>query len=142
MRALLDANIFISYLLTPNRESPIVQIVNAGIRGKYTLLLSAELLEEFSYRALSKPYLRERISQDELKDLARILFSVSEIIPEIKSRIPAVMRDPKDDYLLAYAIVGQADFLVSGDQDLLVLKKVKNCQVLTPRDFHEVLSTD
>jgi len=45
----------------------------------------------------------------------------------------------KDDYLLAYAIVGQADFLISGDQDLLVLEKVKNCQVLTPRDFSELL---
>ena len=139
MRALLDANIFISYLLTPNRESPVVQIVKAGVRGKYTLLLSAELLEEFSRRILSKPYLRERISQDNLKELIKILFSVGEIIPEIKSQIPAVTRDPKDDYLLAYAIVGQADFLVSGDQDLLVLKKVKNCQILTPRDFLELM---
>ncbi len=139
MRALLDANIFISYLLTPNRESPVVQIVKAGVRGKYTLLLSAELLEEFSHRVLSKPYLRERISQADLEELSNILSSVSEIIPEIKSQIPAVTRDPKDDYLLAYAIVGQADFLVSGDQDLLVLQKVKNCQILTPRGFSELL---
>jgi len=142
MRALLDANIFISFLLMPNRESPIVKIVSAGIRGKYTLLLNAKLLEEFSQRVLSKPYLSARISPAELQRLVEILFSVGEVIPEIKSPIPAVTRDLKDDYLLAYAIVGQADFLVSGDQDLLVLKKVKNCQMISPREFSEILLAD
>lgn len=139
MRALLDANIFISYLLKSNPKSPIVEIIHAGVRGRYTLLLSAPLLEEFSQRVRSKPYLQGRVSSADLEMLMRLLFSVGEIIPEIKSPIPAVTRDPKDDYLLAYAIVGQADFLVSGDQDLLVLEKVKACQILTPRDFYEVL---
>ncbi len=139
MRALLDANIFISYLLNPDRESPVVQIVKAGVRGRYVLLLPEMLLDEFSNRVLSKPYLEERIPHEALVKLSEILSSISETIPEIRNRIPAVTRDPKDDYLLAYALVGEADFLVSGDQDLLVLQKVKNCQIITPRDFLKLL---
>jgi putative PIN family toxin of toxin-antitoxin system len=137
MRVLLDANLFISYLLNPNRESPVVQVVNAGVSGEYTLLLPAALLEEFSYRINAKPYLAERIVPDDLEMLNRILARVVEIIPEIKSPIPAVTRDPKDDYLLAYALVGQADYLVTGDQDLLVLRQVGPCQICTPRVFAE-----
>ena len=142
MRVLLDANIFISYLLNPDRKSPIVRIVEAGVRGRYTLLLPATLLDEFSHRIISKPYLEKHISSAQLMQLSNILSSLAEVIPEIRSSIPAVTRDPKDDYLLAYALVGRADFLVSGDQDLLVLERVGGCRILAPRNFGKLLDDE
>jgi len=135
MRILLDANLFISYLLNPDRDSPVVRVIKAGVRGKYTLLLPAALLEEFSRRVRSKPYLAVHSSPNDLEELKAILFPIAETIPEIKRPIPPVTRDPKDDYLLAYALVGQADYLISGDQDLLVLRQVAKCQILSPRVF-------
>ncbi|MEA3350518.1 MAG: putative toxin-antitoxin system toxin component, PIN family [Chloroflexota bacterium] len=135
MRVLLDANLFISYLLNPDRDSPVTRVVKAGVGGEYTLLLPAALLEEFSRRISTKPYLAERIAPTDLEQLNAILSTVAEIIPKIKQPIPAVTRDPKDDYLLAYALVGQADYLVSGDQDLLELHRAGKCQIVNPRAF-------
>lgn len=69
-----------------------------------------------------------------------VLSEVSEIVPRITTEIPAVTRDPKDDYLLAYALVGQVDYLVTGDRDLLVLGQVEHTKIVTARDFAEAKS--
>jgi putative PIN family toxin of toxin-antitoxin system len=71
----------------------------------------------------------------------RLVSGLSETIPTIKEEIPAVTRDPKDDYLLAYALVGEADYLVTGDKDLLVLKQVDTVKIVTSREFLSILKT-
>ena len=58
---------------------------------------------------------------------------------KITDPIPAVTRDPKDDYLLAHAVLGAADYLVSGDQDLLVLERLEGVKIVTPREFLAVM---
>jgi uncharacterized protein len=135
MRLLLDANILISYLLTGSADSPVTRIVEACVLGKATLLLPEALLEELAARIVDKPYLKRHIEADEVTQLATILRSVAEVIPRIESPIPAVTRDPKDDYLLAYAVVGQADYLITGDKDLLVLGQAVGVTICRPRDF-------
>lgn len=53
---------------------------------------------------------------------------------------PAVTRDPKDGYPLAYAAVGAADYLVTGAADLLLLEEaIEQFSILTPRAFLHVL---
>lgn len=69
-----------------------------------------------------------------------LLRSVSENIPNIEEPIPAVTRVPKDDYLLAYTVVGRADYLVSVDQDLLVLGRVGQVSICSPREFVTLLA--
>jgi hypothetical protein len=49
--------------------------------------------------------------------------------------IPARCRDPKDDYLLELAMASKAEFLLTGDDDLLEMKRVGFCRILTVRDF-------
>ncbi len=137
MRVLLDANIFISYLLNPGHEGAIRTIMQAAIRGEFTLLLPEALLDEFVAKIPTKPYLAERITAAELRSLVELLKAVGEMIPIIKEEIPAVTRDPKDDYLLAYAVVGEADYLVTGDVDLLVLKQAGDVKIVSPRCFLE-----
>ncbi len=139
MRVLLDTNLFISFLLFPKRDSPSSTIVRATILGKFVLLLPEELLAEFATKVETKPYLAERIHPEEAEELARILSDVAEIIPKITEPIPAVTRDPKDDYLIAYALVGAADYLVTGDQDLLILEQVDSVKIVTPRAFAALL---
>ncbi len=52
-----------------------------------------------------------------------------------------VMRDLKDDYLLAYALVGEADYLVTGDKDLLELQgPITGLEILTSAQFIDVLA--
>ena len=139
MRVLLDTNILISYLLTFSQSSPIGQIVRAGVLGEFELLFPEELLNELARKIREKRYLSERITPTQFKGLVDILSEVSETIPRIAGQIPAVTRDPKDDYLLAYALVGQADYLVTGDDDLLSLGQVDDVHIVTPRCFFELL---
>lgn len=141
-RVLLDTNILVSYLLTPQKSSVIARIVEAGILGRFDLLLPEDLLDELVEKARTKSYLAERITPEEVRELVDVLCEVSEIIPKITQSIPAVTRDPKDDYLLAYALVGQADYLVTGDRDLLVLGQVEDTKIVTARDFAEVIKSD
>lgn len=139
MRVLVDANVFISYLLAPLRGSPSAAIVRAAILGDFDLLLPEALLRELTARVSKKPYLAKRIDTTELADLTAILEAVAETIPMIHQPIPAVTRDPKDDYLIAYALVGKADFLVTGDTDLLALGQVGSLRIVTPRVFSQLL---
>ena len=140
MRVLLDANLFVSYLLAPERESPSARIIRAALLGKFALLLPEALLDELVRAVERKPCLRERIRPEEMAQLADILKSAAEVIPCITEPIPAVTRDPKDDYLIAYALVGEADYLVTGDQDLLVLEQVGGLRIVSPRAFLAVLN--
>lgn len=136
-RVLLDANILISYMLHPHAERPITQVVRAGVLGAFTLLLPAALLEEMSAKSAKKPYLAARIDPAEVAQFAAILRRAGETIAAITELIPAVTRDPKDDYLLAYAVIGLADYLLTGDEDLLVLRQVQGVTICSPREFIE-----
>lgn len=139
MRALLDTNIYISYLLPSTQGGPIQSIVEAAVEGAFTLLIPAQLVREFSVRVATKKYLARRILPQDAEQLMSILAQVAEIIPDIADMIPAATRDPKDDYLLAHALVSRAGYLVTGDEDLLVLGEVDGVKIVRPADFLRVL---
>lgn len=139
MRVLLDTNIFISYLLEPEGESSTHLVLEAALLGKFNLLLPEEVLEELQRKIPSKRYLAERITPENAEKLVTILRQISEVVPRIELEIPALTRDPKDDYLLAHAVVGEADYLVTGDDDLLVLKEVEGVKIVTAGQFWEIM---
>ena len=139
MRVLIDANVFISFLLSPRRDSPSSIIVRMAIRGDFVLLLPEDLLEEFVTKAREKAYLAERIHPEEVEELVQLLQEGAEAIPRITEPIPAITRDPKDDYLIAYALVGSADYLVTGDRDLLLLGEVDGVRIVTPGEVIALL---
>ena len=83
----------------------------------------------------------ERILVTKIKTPAK---TASEIIHYIKSQTEWVtpenqvtenLRDPDDQMIIATALFGEADFLITGDKDLLVLKQVKRTLMILPRDF-------
>jgi len=131
IRALFDTNIFISYLLPSRERSAVHQIMEAVFADVFTLLLAQELVDEFSATVARKKYLSQRIAPHEAQELIETLLQVAEVIPAISAdvgRLPATSRDPKDDYLLAYAAIGQAAYLVTGDADLATLLEVAGCK--------------
>ena len=141
MRVLLDTNIFISYLLSAKPSSAIYQVISAGLRSEYVILLPGQLLTEFTHKAREKPYLSDKITELELQNFIDLITPLAETIPPITEAIPSVTRDPKDDYLLAYALVGQADYLVTGDEDLLVLnEQISSLLIISPREFITTLA--
>ena len=139
MRALLDANIFISYLLSPRKHSPVVTMVNLALSGRFRLLLAEDLVDELVRSVAKRAYLQGRIEPADVSELVHLLSQAGEIIPRITDEIPALTQDAKDDYLIAYALVGEADYLVTGDADLLALKQVDRMRIVTAQELLEVL---
>lgn len=140
MRILFDTNIFISYLLKSGKDKAITTIIEAGFENKYKLLLPHGVLTELTRKLTEKKYLASHISKEEAQEFIEVLATVAQDLPMITQPIPQVCRDKKDDYLLAYAVIGEADYLVSGDEDLQVLKEIQGVKIISPVEFLEIIS--
>lgn len=127
MRAVLDANVLISALLSP-AGAP-AALVRSWLAGAFELVVSELLLAELA-RALAYPKIRSRVSADDATDLLNLLRRSATIASDLAAatrRSP----DPDDDYLLALA-ESTAALLVTGDQHLLGIAGVA---VASPRAF-------
>ncbi len=103
LRAFVDANVLISFLLRPSASTPPSVIVRVGLRGAYSLLVSETVVTEIRSKVLSKSYLTERITLDNVEILGRVLVKAATIVPEISEPFPEIGPDRKDDYLFAHA---------------------------------------
>jgi putative PIN family toxin of toxin-antitoxin system len=135
MRVLIDTNIFISYLLKRDQEATITKIIEAGFENKYTLLLPHEVLRELYKKLSEKEYLARRITKEDAQEFTELSKTIAEEIPAITEEIPRISQDKKDDYLLAYATVGMADYLVSGDEVLQKIKNFEKIKSVSPAEF-------
>jgi putative PIN family toxin of toxin-antitoxin system len=142
MRVLLDTNIYISYLLS-GQQSPksetIKTIIESALLGQYTLLFPAPLFAEIVEKLANKPYLTKHIQKAEAAEFFSLIHAVSEEIAAITSPIPHICRDADDNYLLAYALVGACDYLVTGDRDLLTLTQIEALTITSPEEFQKIL---
>ncbi|MEX0662462.1 MAG: putative toxin-antitoxin system toxin component, PIN family [Balneolaceae bacterium] len=128
MRLILDTNLWISFLISSNYEKLDELLFNQ----KCELLFSQELLEKFVTVA-KRPKLRKYISRDELENILETIDEVAEFI-NVSSEIKEC-RDPKDNFLLSLVVDGKADYLLTGDKDLLVLKKIGDTEIKTISEF-------
>ena len=135
IRALVAANILLSYLLNPASASPPARIGQGMIDQEFRALIAIETLLEVRRKVEEKPYLAARITRTELDAFLTDLPNVAGLLPELKGPIPAVGRDVEDDYLLAQADRANADVLVTGDEDLLVMRYYKGIWILSPAEF-------
>lgn len=141
MRVLIDTNVLVSYLVQPGREGAVGTVIHAALEGQFILLMPEALLNELMVTVRDKPRLAKRIPFQELETFATLLAQSGERVAKIAEPFPAVTRDRNDDYLLAYAQVGAADYLVTGDRDLLVLNdQIAGLTILTPAQFAALLS--
>eukprot|EP01037_Dinobryon_pediforme_P010878 gene10878-10959_t len=131
VRLVIDTNILISALLAS--QSLPASLIGLLREGRFNLLTSSEQLDEL--RCVTRyPKIRERLApaiagrlMNEIRDLAIV-----------RTDLPIVTAspDPNDNFLLAIASSGSADFLVTGDKrDLLALKLFEGTKIITVRDF-------
>lgn len=107
-------------------------------RRRYTLLLSRATLDEL-VEVLHRPRLRTKygLSDSTLRAVLRLVVLRSELV-QPKERV-AVCRDPHDDKFLEVALAGQADVIVSGDEDLLTLSPYAGIPIVSPSQFLAML---
>ena len=91
------------------------------------------MLEELA-RVLRYPRLQRYYDGATRDRFVALIAALSEIV-ELPEDIPSISRDPDDDRVIACAVVGRADVIVSGDKDLLALKQIGRIPVLTATEF-------
>lgn len=128
-RFVLDTNLIVSAALF--KQSVARQAFEKAITTG-EILISDALQTELSGVMLRQKFDRYVALETRLRFLSGFI-SLSTVV-EISERIQ-VCRDPKDDMILETAVNGQADTIITGDQDLLVLHPFRQIAVLSPRAF-------
>lgn len=125
-RVLVDTSVLISAIVF---GGPPRSVLELGLRGRTRLVTSRYLLGELERVLVS----RFHFSPEAAREVGTELESASLLVDP--TEVPRVSRDRADDEVLAAAHVGQARWVVTGDQDLLALITYKRIAILSPRRF-------
>ena len=131
-KVILDTNLWISFLITHKFDKLDFLIETSKIK----LIFSNELIEEFLTVA-KRPKFSKYFSDTDIKEILRLFKEYGKLI-KVKSNITEC-RDLKDNFLLNLSVDGKADYLVTGDTDLLVIKKIQDTDIVTFTDLFDRL---
>lgn len=131
-RIIIDTNIWISFLIGKKLKT----ILSLLIDEKVTLVFSDPLLKEIQV-VTQREKLKRYFDPVKVTELIDLLLVVAEWVA-IKNE-DDICRDPKDNFLLAMAKVAKADYLITGDSDLLVLKKYQKTKIITVSQFEKLI---
>ena len=130
-RIILDTNLWISFLITKDLS----KLDNRIFTGETILIFSQELLNEF-ITVVSRPKFKKYFSQEDIIEILDIIDQQAQFV-EVRSDIKKC-RDEKDNFLLSLAVDGNADFLITGDEDLLELKEIEKTRIVTLNQYLQV----
>lgn len=136
MRYVFDTNVIVSALLFENSK-PDRTLRYALANGE--VLLSLELLEELNEVLGRKKFNRYLTSEEREEILAALVERA--VLVEIIEKVQEC-RDPKDDKVLELALNGEANYIITGDRDLLVLHPFRGIFVITAENFLNTIEPD
>lgn len=142
MRVVVDANVFLSFLIYPNRSTAASRLVARVIAGDFVLVFPTGVADEMRSKVREKSYFHERIDPALVDDLLSLLTEVAPT-PSSGSRARVKSRDPKDQYLLDAASGDGVEFLITGDGDLLDLVYPNGSPlIVTPAQFLALMESE
>ncbi|MDZ7699267.1 MAG: putative toxin-antitoxin system toxin component, PIN family [Deltaproteobacteria bacterium] len=141
LKIVLDANVFVSSLLTKTGRSAMV--LDAWRAGRYLLVTSRSIISEIE-RVLSANHFQDKygLSRMHIEGLVLLLENDAMVVPGLSPVAGTIPVDPADEMFLAAALDARADLIVSGDHHLLDLGEYKNTPISTVRGFLELLEKD
>jgi len=131
MKIVLDTNIFFSSFYWAGNPRKVFDRVTKGLDE---LFITDDILNEIASVMERKKY---KIDIEKINDYVKIIESYS--IKISSNNIPEVSRDIDDNKILQCAVDGNCDFIITGDNDLLVLKEYKNIKIIKPREYLEIV---
>ncbi|MBI2358534.1 MAG: putative toxin-antitoxin system toxin component, PIN family [Deltaproteobacteria bacterium] len=132
VRLVLDSNVWISGLLWTGIPH---QIIRGAEAGDFVPVTIPAIMDEVR-EALSRPKFAPRIAalNTSVGELMESLLSIVEVIHEPRLE-PVIPQDPDDDKILACAVASRAQWIVSGDNHLLALRRYRGIPIGTPKQF-------
>lgn len=126
-KVVFDTNVYLSAIIFGGNPRKILQLV---IDEKIILYSSIEILLEIALKLKNKfkwPTEQINFTIKNISNLAKIV--------KVKERVDIVKKDPTDNKILEAAIESKADFIITGDNHLLELKRYKNIKIIQPINF-------
>jgi putative PIN family toxin of toxin-antitoxin system len=131
-KVILDTNLWISFLIS--RDFSFLD--NYIETGRIKLIFSEELFSEF-ISVTERPKFKKYFAESDVKHLIRIIDRFG-ILIQVTTEIN-LCRDIKDNFLLSLAIDSNADYLITGDNDLLDLEHINETKILTIQGLRDEL---
>lgn len=128
MIAVFDTNVLIAAIIT---EGVCAKLLHRARSREFSLVSCPFIMSEIR-RILSKKF---RLSHDETAEAMEPVSEAIEHVIKHNVKVTGICRDADDDNVLACALAAKADYLVTGDSDLLMLKNFRGAKIVTPRDF-------
>lgn len=132
IKVIFDTNVWISFLIG-RRLSKLKQYISDR---KITIITTEQLLTEIK-TVTKREKIKKYFPEESVKELIHLLETISKKV-EIKPT-HFINRDPKDNFLLDLIDYSKADYLVTGDKDLLTHNPFKTAKILTPTEFEKGL---
>lgn len=127
-KIIIDTNLWISFLITRDFKKLDEKIKTKRIR----IVFSLELIEEF-FKVITRPKFKKYFDRSDIEGLTDLFDTYGEIF-EVKSDVD-LCRDKKDNFLLELAKDSQADYLITGDKDLLELKTFETTKIISITEY-------
>jgi putative PIN family toxin of toxin-antitoxin system len=133
-KIVLDTNVLVSGLIASGYSASILDAIR---QEEFQLITSAHMLAEFS-EVISRRHIARKypLAAEKAETLLDFIRAFAIIVPGAPEDTQ-VSADRDDDYVLACAVEGQAEYIISGDPHLLDLKSHRGIPILTPRKFAE-----
>lgn len=132
IRVVADTNILVSATIAKGNQ---YMLLKKAKLGRFRLVLSPQIIAELK-GVISRP--KFGFSNEQVEAVLKQILSISEVVITT-SKIDVVKDDPSDNSIIEAAIDGKADYIVSGDRDVLRLKKFKEVKMMTAREFLDKL---
>jgi uncharacterized protein len=128
IKIIIDTNLWISFLIGKELK----QLQNLLSEETIQVVVSEEILGEIIL-VTQRPKLQKYFPPNKVNELIQLLRTIG-LFVNIKSEV-SLCRDAKDNYLLALVKDSDANFLLTGDQDLLEIAKIDNTEILNYQEF-------
>ena len=135
IHAVIDTNLIVSYLLSQGET--LSQLIDLWENDQFVYVTSTEIIHELK-EVVNRPHLQTYFKGDPAVLLETIKYDA--LITSGKHILTGICRDPKDDKYIACAVEGGADYIVTGDKDLLDLIAYQNIKIIRVFDFVQLFS--
>ena len=133
--AVLDVNVIVSGF--PGRRGAAAEVIDRWLTREFRVIVSEHILNGV-IRAWDNPWFRDRYARNEV-ERALFLLRTRAVMISPASGIHGVASDAEDDLVLATAVAGEVDFLVTGDRRFREVGQYGSIAIRSPREFVFVL---